>query len=95
MKLKIPGAKSMRRLFKLMLIGRERSLSMKRTTLGTAPWPEWGRDKTQRYMRALARQDIQLRNGQTLIAQLMAAGEFSVAIVLAHRMKKIKKQKGT
>jgi hypothetical protein len=53
----------MRRLFKLMLIGRERSLSMKRTTLGTAPWPEWGRDKTQRYMRALARQDIQLRNG--------------------------------
>jgi iron(III) transport system substrate-binding protein len=51
---------------------------------------KWGREKTQRYMRALAKQDIQLRNGQTLIAQLMAAGEFSVAMVLAHRIEKMK-----
>ena len=43
-------------------------------------------------MRALAKQDIQLRNGQTLIAQLMAAGEFSVAMVLAHRIEKMKEQ---
>ena len=49
---------------------------------------KWGKEKTQRYMRRLAKQDIQLRNGQTLIAQLMAAGEFSVAMVLAHESKK-------
>ncbi len=53
---------------------------------------KWGREKTQRYMRALAKQDIQLRSGQTLIAQLMAAGEFSVAMVLAHRIEKMKEQ---
>ena len=53
---------------------------------------KWGTEKTQRYMRALAKQDIQLRNGQTLIAQLMAAGEFSVAMVLAHRIEKMKEQ---
>jgi iron(III) transport system substrate-binding protein len=53
---------------------------------------KWGKQKTQRYMRALAKQDIQLRNGQTLIAQLMAAGEFSVAMVLAHRIEKMKEQ---
>jgi iron(III) transport system substrate-binding protein len=53
---------------------------------------KWGREKTQRFMRALARQDIHLRSGQTLIAQLMAAGEFSVAMVLAHRIEKMKEQ---
>jgi iron(III) transport system substrate-binding protein len=53
---------------------------------------KWGREKTQRYMRALAKQEIQLRNGQTLIAQLMAAGEFAVAMVLAHRIEKMKEQ---
>ena len=53
---------------------------------------KWGKEKTQRYMRALAKQNIQLRNGQTLIAQLMAAGEFSVAMVLAHRIEKMKEQ---
>ena len=53
---------------------------------------KWGKEKTQRYMRALAKQDIQLRNGQTLIAQLMAAGEFSVAMILAHRIEKMKEQ---
>ena len=53
---------------------------------------KWGKEKTQRYMRALAKQDVQLRNGQTLIAQLMAAGEFSVAMVLAHRIEKMKEQ---
>ena len=52
----------------------------------------WGKEKTQRYMRALARQNVHLRSGQTLIAQLMAAGEFSVAMVLAHRIEKMKEQ---
>ncbi len=53
---------------------------------------KWGKEKTQRYMRALARQNVQLRSGQTLIAQLMAAGEFSAAMVLAHRIEKMKEQ---
>jgi iron(III) transport system substrate-binding protein len=53
---------------------------------------KWGKEKTQRYMRTLAKQDIQLRNGPTLIAQLMAAGEFPVAMVLAHRIEKMKEQ---
>jgi iron(III) transport system substrate-binding protein len=53
---------------------------------------KWGKEKTRRYMRALARQNVQLRSGQTLIAQLMAAGEFPVAMVLAHRIEKMKEQ---
>jgi len=52
----------------------------------------WGRERAQRYMRALAKQDIQLRNGQTLIAQLMAAGEFHMGMALAHRIEKMKEQ---
>ena len=45
----------------------------------------WGKEKTQKYMRALAKQEIQWRKGHTLITQLMAAGEFPVSIVYAHR----------
>src|SRR5262245_52917532 len=52
----------------------------------------WGRERAQRYMRTLAKQDIQLRNGQTLIAQLMAAGEFHMGMVLAHRIERMKNQ---
>jgi iron(III) transport system substrate-binding protein len=43
-------------------------------------------------MKALAKQDIQWRKGHTLIAQLMAAGEFPVAIVYAHRIESMKKK---
>jgi iron(III) transport system substrate-binding protein len=52
----------------------------------------WGAEKAQRFMKALAKQDIRLRSGHTLIAQLMAAGEFSVGMVLAHRIEKMKEQ---
>jgi iron(III) transport system substrate-binding protein len=52
----------------------------------------WGRERAQRYMRALAKQDVQLRSGQTLIAQLMAAGEFPMGMALAHRIEKMKEQ---
>jgi len=52
----------------------------------------WGRERAQNYMKALAKQDIQLRGGQTLIAQLMAAGEFPIGMVLAHRMERMKEQ---
>ena len=52
----------------------------------------WGRERAERYMKALAKQDIQLRSGQTLIAQLMAAGEFHMGMALAHRIEKMKEQ---
>ena len=52
----------------------------------------WGREKAQRFTKALAKQEIQLRSGQTLIAQLMAAGEFPVGMVLAHRIERMKEQ---
>jgi iron(III) transport system substrate-binding protein len=52
----------------------------------------WGRERAQSYMRALAKQDIQMRGGQTLIAQLMAAGEFPMGMVLAHRIERMKEQ---
>lgn len=53
----------------------------------------WGRERTQRYMKALAGQQIQWRKGHTLIAQLMAAGEFPVASVYAHRIESMKKNR--
>ncbi|MGH7830517.1 MAG: ABC transporter substrate-binding protein [Candidatus Binatia bacterium] len=52
----------------------------------------WGKERTQKYMRALAKQDIQWRKGHTLIAQLMSAGEFPVAIVYAHRIDSMQKK---
>ena len=53
---------------------------------------KWGKEKAQRFMKGLAKQDVQLRSGQTLIAQMMAAGEFPIAMVLAHRIEKMKEQ---
>ena len=43
----------------------------------------WGRERAQKYMRAIAKQDIQWRKGHTLIAQLMSAGEFPIGVVYA------------
>jgi len=50
----------------------------------------WGKKKAQQYMRRLAKQNIQWRKGHTLITQLMAAGEFPLAIVYAHRSEDLK-----
>ena len=52
----------------------------------------WGRERALKYMRALATQNIQWRRGHTLIAQQMAAGEFPLAIVYAHRIEGMKKK---
>lgn len=52
----------------------------------------WGRERAERFMKALAKQEIQLRSGQTLIAQLMAAGEFHMGMALAHRIERMKEQ---
>ena len=40
----------------------------------------WGSKKTLDYMTKLARQDLVLRSGKTLIIQLLGAGEFDLAI---------------
>ena len=53
----------------------------------------WGKEKTQKYMRALAKQNLEWRKGHTLITQMMAAGEFPLSIVYAHRAEGMK-QKG-
>ena len=50
----------------------------------------WGRERAQKYMRAIAKQDIQWRKGHTLIAQLMSAGEFPIGVVYAHRTEEMK-----
>ena len=52
----------------------------------------WGRERAQKYMRALAKQNIQWRKGHTLIAQLMAAGEFPLGVVYAHRIEEMKQR---
>ena len=51
----------------------------------------WGKERTERYLRALATQEIQWRNGHTLITQLMAAGEFAVGLVYARLIETMKK----
>ena len=61
------------------------------------PWygtlhKSWGRERAQKYMRALAKQGIQWRKGHTLIAQLMAAGEFPLSVVYAHRIEEMKQR---
>jgi iron(III) transport system substrate-binding protein len=45
-----------------------------------------GEEKGRSFMKRLARQDIQWRKGHTLIAQMMAVGEFPVAIIYTHRI---------
>jgi iron(III) transport system substrate-binding protein len=51
----------------------------------------WGREKAQKFHRALAQQQIHWRKGHTLLSQLIAAGEFSLGIVYAHRIESMKK----
>ncbi|HEY2987076.1 MAG TPA: extracellular solute-binding protein [Candidatus Binatia bacterium] len=50
----------------------------------------WGREKTVKFMKALAAQKPQLRRGHTLLAQLLAAGEFPVAIVFPQQIEQLK-----
>src|SRR4029078_12147201 len=46
----------------------------------------------QKYMRAIAKQDVQWRKGHTLIAQLMTAGEFPMGVIYAHRVEEMKQR---
>jgi len=52
----------------------------------------WGKDRTQKYLRALAKQQIQWRKGHTLISQLVAAGEFPLGVIYVHRVEEMKQR---
>jgi iron(III) transport system substrate-binding protein len=50
----------------------------------------WGREKAGKFIRALAAQQPQLRRGHSLLAQLLAAGEFPAAIVFPFEIEQLK-----
>jgi iron(III) transport system substrate-binding protein len=52
----------------------------------------WGREKAAKYMKALAAQQPTLRRGHNLLAQLLAAGEFPVAIVFPFEIEQLKRR---
>jgi len=52
----------------------------------------WGREKTVKYMKALAAQQPQLRRGHSLLAQLLAAGEFPVSLVFPFELEQLKRR---
>lgn len=52
----------------------------------------WGRERAEEYFKKLSRQDIQFRKGNTLIAQLIVAGEYPLGFVYAHRVEILKGQ---
>jgi iron(III) transport system substrate-binding protein len=53
----------------------------------------WGKEKAGKFMTTLAKQEIQWRKGHTLIAQLIAAKEFPMGLVYAHRVEEMKKKR--
>ena len=55
----------------------------------------WGPEKTKKFLQALAKNDVVVRKGHTLIAQLLCAGEFKTALDLyAYRVADLKHTKG-
>jgi iron(III) transport system substrate-binding protein len=52
----------------------------------------WGREKAGKFFKALAAQQPQLRRGHNLLAQLLAAGEFPVAIVFPFEIEQLKRR---
>lgn len=52
----------------------------------------WGREKASKFMKALAAQQPALRRGHNLLAQLLAAGEFPVAIVFPFEIEQLKRR---
>jgi len=50
----------------------------------------WGKERAARFLKNLAAQQIRFRDGHTLIAQLMAAGEFEITLAFSERIDKMK-----
>ena len=51
----------------------------------------FGKEKGEKFFRALARQKIQWRRGHSLLAQLMTAGEFPLALVYAFNIAELQR----
>jgi iron(III) transport system substrate-binding protein len=55
----------------------------------------WGSEKTRKFMQGLTKNDVVVRKGHTLIAELLCAGEFKAAVELyAYRLAEVKHKKG-
>ncbi len=55
----------------------------------------WGVERTKKYMQAISKNDVVVRKGHTLLAQLLCAGEFKAAIDLyAYRLADLKHSRG-
>lgn len=55
----------------------------------------WGQEKTRKYLQAISKNEVVVRKGHTLLAQLLCAGEFKAAIDLyAYRLADLKHTKG-
>ena len=52
----------------------------------------WGREKAGKFIKALASQQPVLRRGHSLLAQLLAAGEFPVALVFPFEIEQLKRK---
>ena len=50
----------------------------------------WGKEKIEKFIKALAAQDPSMRKGHTLIATLLSTGEFPLGLVYAHRVEEMK-----
>ncbi|HEX9443564.1 MAG TPA: extracellular solute-binding protein [Candidatus Binatia bacterium] len=50
----------------------------------------WGKERADKFMKALAGQDPSMRKGHTLIATLLSTGEFPLGLVYAHRVEEMK-----
>jgi len=50
----------------------------------------WGKERADKFMKALAVQDPNMRKGHTLIATLLSTGEFPLGLVYAHRVEEMK-----
>ena len=52
----------------------------------------WGKTSAIEYFKRLSEQQIQFRSGNTLLAQLVVAGEYPLAFLYAHRVEYLKSQ---
>ncbi|MBI4522333.1 MAG: extracellular solute-binding protein [Deltaproteobacteria bacterium] len=53
---------------------------------------KWGKEKAVDYLRRLSQQQINFRKGNTLVAQLVVAGEYPLGFIYAHRAEYFKSQ---
>lgn len=55
----------------------------------------WGPERTKKYLQGISKNDVVIRKGHTLLAQLLCAGEFKAAIDLyAYRLADLKYSRG-